>query len=63
MCCALMQYWVSLITGLDFPLECETGLECGTGMWDWNVGLECGTGMWDWNVGLECGTGMWSGHY
>ena len=52
MCCALMQYWVSLITGLDFPLE------CGTGMRDWNVGLECGTGMWDWNVGLECGTGM-----
>ena len=42
MCCALMQYWVSLITGLDSH---------------WNVRLECGTGngMWDWNVGLECG--------
>ena len=25
---------VSLITGLDSPLE------CGTGMWDWNVGQE-----------------------
>ena len=23
--------------------------------------LECGTGMWDWNVGLECGTGLSTG--
>ena len=30
---------MSLIAGLDSPLE------RGTGMWDWNMGLECGTGI------------------
>ena len=32
---------VSLIAGLDSPLE------RGTGMWDWNMGLECGTGIFN----------------
>ena len=27
-------FWVSLIAGLDFPLE------RGTGIWDWNIGLD-----------------------
>ena len=44
------------------------GLECGTGLFDWNVGLQPGvsnrwtgfsTGTWDWNVGLDYLTGTW----
>ncbi len=38
--------WVSLIAGLDSPLE------RGTGAWDWTDRLERGTGLIDWNVGL-----------
>ena len=52
--------WTGFSTGMwDWNVGLECGVECGTGMRDWNVGLECGTGMWDWNVGLECETGMW----
>ena len=36
--------WVSLIAGLDSPLD------HGTGLFDWNVGPECWTRMWDWNI-------------
>ena len=32
-------HWVSLIAGLDSPLE------HGTGLFDWNVGLYCWTGI------------------
>ena len=33
---------MSLIAGLDSPLE------RGTGLFDWNVGLDYLTGAWDW---------------
>ena len=36
-----IHFRVSLIAGLDSPLE------RGTGMWDWNMGLECGTGIFN----------------
>ena len=45
---------LSLIAGLDSPLE------HGTGMWDWNVGLDYLTGTWDWTAGLEYGSGILS---
>ena len=44
---------MSVIAGLDFPVE------HGTGTWDWNMGLEHGTGTRDWNIRLEHGTGTW----
>ncbi len=48
--------WVSLIAGLDFPLD------CGTRTWDWiglvwiivlENGMERGTGLFYWKVGLD----------
>ena len=47
---------MSLIAGLDSPLEHGTG--SGAGMWDWNMGLDYLTGTRDWTAGLECGTGL-----
>ena len=47
--------------GLDL-VDWITGLDCGTGLWDWTwwtglrdwtEGLDYGTGLWDWTVGLD----------
>ena len=33
------------MTGLSVFGGLDSGLDCGTGLWDWTVGLKCGTGL------------------
>ena len=46
-CQRVVRLGVSLIAGLDSPLE------RGTGTWDWTIRLERGTGLLDWSVGRD----------